>query len=60
MVERVNASLNKALRNKELADRLTADGLIVDPGTPEQFAAVIKKDAEIWGRAIKATGIQFD
>jgi tripartite-type tricarboxylate transporter receptor subunit TctC len=60
VVERVNASLNKALRNKELADRLTADGLIVDPGTPEQFAAVIKNDAEIWGRAIKATGIQFD
>ena len=60
VIERLNASLNKVLKSKELAERLTADGLIVDPGTPEQFAAVIKNDAEIWGRAIKAVGIQFD
>lgn len=60
VIDRLNASLNKVLKSKELAERLTADGLIVDPGTPEQFAAVIKNDAEIWGRAIKAVGIQFD
>ena len=60
VVDRVGTSVNKALRSKDLSDRLTADGLIVDPGTPEQFAAVIKYDADIWGKAIKAVGIQFD
>ena len=60
VVDRVGASVNKALRSRDISERLIADGLVVDPGTPEQFAAVIKYDAEIWGKAIKAVGIQFD
>ena len=60
VVDRVGASVNKALRSRDLSERLIADGLVVDAGTPEQFAAVIKYDAEIWRKAIKAVGIQFD
>ena len=53
ILDRVNGELNKALKTKEMLDRLAGDGVSAAGGTPEQFAALIKKDIEVWRAVVK-------
>jgi tripartite-type tricarboxylate transporter receptor subunit TctC len=60
IVDRVNGDLNKALQTKEMQDRLAADGVSAAGGTPEQFAALIKKDIEVWRDVVKKAGVKAE
>jgi tripartite-type tricarboxylate transporter receptor subunit TctC len=60
IVSRLNGELNKALRTKEMADRLAADGVVPAGGTPEQFASIIRRDIEVWGKVIREAGIRTE
>ena len=60
IVDRVNGDLNKALQTKEMQDRLAADGVSAAGGTPEQFAALIKKDIEVWRGVVKKAGVKAE
>ena len=60
ILDRVNGELNKALKTKEMLDRLAGDGVSAAGGTPEQFAALIKKDIEVWRGVVKKAGVKAE
>ena len=60
VVTRLNGELNKALKTKEMADRLAADGVVPAGGTPEHFAAIIRRDIETWSKVIRKAGVKAD
>ncbi|MDB5810097.1 MAG: transporter substrate-binding protein [Betaproteobacteria bacterium] len=60
ILDRVNGDLNKALQSKEMQDRLAGDGVSAAGGTPEQFAALIKKDIEVWRGVVKKAGVKAE
>jgi tripartite-type tricarboxylate transporter receptor subunit TctC len=60
IVRQLNAETNAALASPAIANKLTDLGIVVTAGTPEQFAAFIKSQTELWSGVIKAAGIQPD
>jgi tripartite-type tricarboxylate transporter receptor subunit TctC len=60
IVRQLNVETNKALANPAIADKLSELGVVVTPGTPDQFAAFIKAQTKLWSGVIKANGIQPD
>jgi len=60
IVERVNGELNKALKAKDMEEKLAADGVTAAGGTPEQFAAIIKRDIEVWRGVVKRAGVKAE
>jgi tripartite-type tricarboxylate transporter receptor subunit TctC len=58
IVERVNNELNKALKAKDMEDKLAADGVSAAGGTPEHFASLIKRDIEVWRKVIQMAGVK--
>ena len=58
IVERVNRELNAVLENAEVRQRLANSGLQVTGGPPEDFAAVLRRDYDRYGRALRAAGVK--
>ena len=60
IVTRLNAELGKVMHSPELKDRLEA--LATDPvtGTPEEFAALIKREIAKWAEVVRAAGLKAD
>ena len=58
ILARLNAELDKALKDPEVKARLDGVGLDVIGGTPEQFAALLKDGIERYGTIIKDAGLQ--
>jgi tripartite-type tricarboxylate transporter receptor subunit TctC len=57
IIERLNKELVRALRGPDIAPRLTADGLDVVAGSPEELAAYLRANIEKWAKVVKAAGI---
>jgi tripartite-type tricarboxylate transporter receptor subunit TctC len=57
-VNKLNASINAALKMDDVRSRLTGAGIEIQGGTPEQFGNVIKAEIDKWGRIVKEAGIQ--
>ena len=57
VVNKLNSSINAALKMDDVRSRLMGAGIEIQGGTPEQFAYVIKNEVEKWGRVTKAAGI---
>ena len=60
IVRQLNAETNKALANPTIANKLSELGVVVTPGTPDQFAAFIKSQTELWSGVVKSAGIKPD
>ena len=60
IVRQLNAETNKALANPPMVNKLGEIGVVVTPGTPDQFAAFIKSQAELWSGVVKSAGIKPD
>jgi len=60
IVRQLNAETNKALANPAIANKLAELGVVVTHGTPEEFAAFIKSQTELWSGVIKSSGIKPD
>jgi tripartite-type tricarboxylate transporter receptor subunit TctC len=60
IVERVNGELNKALRAKDMEDKLATDGVAAAGGTPEQFGATIKRDIDTWRKVVQMAGVKAE
>jgi len=60
ILDRVNGDLNKALKSKEMQDRLAGDGVSPAGGTPEHFGALIKKDIELWRKVVQKAGVKAE
>jgi tripartite-type tricarboxylate transporter receptor subunit TctC len=60
IVDRVNGEINKALKAKDMEDKLATDGVSAAGGTPEQFASIIKRDIENWRGVVKRAGVKAE
>ena len=60
IVDRVNGELNKALTAKDMAEKLATDGVAAAGGAPEQFAAIIKRDIEVWRGVVQRAGVKAE
>jgi tripartite-type tricarboxylate transporter receptor subunit TctC len=60
IVDRINSELNKALKAKDMEEKLAADGVTAAGGTPEQFAAIIKRDIEVWRGVVQRAGVKAE
>jgi tripartite-type tricarboxylate transporter receptor subunit TctC len=56
--ERIAADVKAAVSDPVVAERLTATGQIISPGTPAEFAAAINEQAANLAVAAKALGIK--
>jgi tripartite-type tricarboxylate transporter receptor subunit TctC len=60
IVDRVNGELNRGLTAKDMAEKLATDGVAAAGGTPEQFAAIIKRDIDVWRGVVKRAGVKAE
>jgi tripartite-type tricarboxylate transporter receptor subunit TctC len=60
IVRQLNAETDKALANPAIANKLSELGVVVTPGTSDQFTAFIKSQTDLWSGVIKSAGIQPD
>jgi tripartite-type tricarboxylate transporter receptor subunit TctC len=60
ILDRVNGELNKIVRNKDMQDKLAGDGVSAAGGTPEQFAALIKRDIDVWRKVVQKAGVKAE
>ena len=58
IIDRLYQESSRALRTADMKERMTAEGLEVVGGTPEEFASYIRSETEKWTQVIKAAGIK--
>ena len=58
-VARVNGEVNRMLQAKETADLLQSDGVSPAGGSPEQFREQIRKEVELWRKAVADIGVKI-
>ena len=57
VIRRMNSEVVKALVTPGVVARLTDLGAVPAPSSPEEFAAILKRDGEIWGKLIREKNI---
>jgi tripartite-type tricarboxylate transporter receptor subunit TctC len=60
VVAKMNAEVNKVLKNPEVRAKIAAEGGDVIGGTPEDFAKLIKSELASWGLLVKESGAKVD
>ncbi len=60
IVTRLNRETVKALGDTAVKEKLTELGVVITPGTPEQFAEFIRAEDARWSKVIRASGIRPD
>jgi tripartite-type tricarboxylate transporter receptor subunit TctC len=60
VVARLNADINKSLKEPELQKKLGDQGADVAGSTPEQFGKLIRDDITRWGKIVKESGAKVD
>ena len=58
IIKRLNSEFNQALTLPDVQETLAKVGMTPAGGTPEDFANVIRRDTERWGRIIRERGIK--
>lgn len=56
IVDRLNREFVAAMRDPAVNDKLKAQYMDADPGTPQQFAAFMQDELKKWGPVIKRSG----
>lgn len=57
VIGRLNKEVNLILRDPKFVQQFASFGVQIEPGTPEQFAAFIKSEAQRWPAFMRAIGI---
>ena len=57
IVNRMNAEIQKALKDPAVAERLTAQGMTITGQGPAEFSAFMKKEVERWSKIVKENRI---
>ncbi|MBA2961916.1 MULTISPECIES: Bug family tripartite tricarboxylate transporter substrate binding protein [Ramlibacter] len=60
VIAKLNDALNRALKDPEIAERITSQGNILGGGTPEQFGQFIVAERARWSKIIQDKKIQAD
>lgn len=58
VVERMNGELNAVLQRPEVRERFANSGLQITGGTPEDLAAVLRRDYDKYGAALRSAGVK--
>src|ERR1041385_7283012 len=58
IVARLNAAVGRAIQTPELRARPRSEGALAAPGTPEEFAALIRAEIARWETVLKRAGVQ--
>jgi tripartite-type tricarboxylate transporter receptor subunit TctC len=59
IVAKLNADARRALAEPDVIEKFQAVGLEVRPGSPEEFAQLIRADADKWAALIKDRNLKF-
>ena len=59
IVTRLNGEIGRVLAAAPIRERLTAAGLEIVPGTPEQLAADVRDGMQRWGKVIADAKLEF-
>jgi tripartite-type tricarboxylate transporter receptor subunit TctC len=60
VIKRMNEEINKALKNPEIAKKLSAQGIDILGGTPDAARVFIDKQIDTWAKVVKDNGIKAD
>jgi tripartite-type tricarboxylate transporter receptor subunit TctC len=60
VIDKLSAAIAKAVKMPDVAAKIQALGNDVHGTTPDEFAAVMKKDRERWTPVVKASGFKAD
>ncbi|MCG2591462.1 tripartite tricarboxylate transporter substrate binding protein [Ramlibacter sp. XY19] len=60
VVAKLNDAVNRALKDPELAERITSQGNVIGGGSAEEFGRFIAAESARWGKVIKEKKIQAD
>ena len=58
IVTRLNKEIVAILSQKDVIDRMLADGTVPTPSSPEEFVAYMKSELKKWGEVVKLAGIK--
>lgn len=58
VIAKLNQAVNRAIREPDVAEKITSQGNEVAGGTPEEFGAFIKSESDRWGALVKAHNIK--
>ena len=58
LIERVNRELNAVLQRPDVRERFATSGLQIAGGTPADFAAILRRDYDKYGAALRAAGVK--
>lgn len=56
IVRRLNEEINRAMREADVAAKMTAAGLIIANESPESFGQLVKTDFEKYGKLVRSIG----
>jgi tripartite-type tricarboxylate transporter receptor subunit TctC len=58
VIDKISAETTKAMQSPDMMKRLVAEGSEAVGGTPQEFAAHIRAEHDLWTRVIKQAGIR--
>ena len=59
IVERLNAEMNRAMKNPEIRQRFSGQGLVPLGGTPAELTDYLRTSVERWSKVVNDAGIQL-
>ena len=60
VVARLNAEINKALHNPQVAQQLDGEGAVPVPGSPQAFGDLIAREIPRWAKVVRAGNVRAD
>ena len=60
VIARLNREIVEILKQKDVAEKLNAQGALPVGDTPEQFGAYIKAEIEKWGAVVRSSNIKAE
>ncbi len=58
IVNRINAEIQKYTGDRASQEKMSAQGVFLEGGTPEQLAAYVRDETQRWGAVIKKAGLK--
>jgi len=58
LIERLNGEINAVLTRKEARELFDAGGVDPEPLMPEQLGQHVREQLDVWGRVMRAAGIE--
>lgn len=60
VIAKLNSEVNRIINSPEIRDKFVMIGVDPTGGTQEQFAAILQRDIERWGKMVKVSGMRVE